>query len=86
MLYSVKLGYCFSTHFDNFVFCDLIPFFVFGLVGITFKNDNEPSSVVTSILYVAVVVCINNVPLMYQVDQTILLLHHNIFCSQQMYR
>ena len=45
--YDVKLGYCFSTHFDNFVFCDLIPFDVFGLVGMNFKKDKCPSSVVT---------------------------------------
>ena len=43
-----------------------IPFFVFGLVGIVFINDNEPSSVVTSILYVAVVVCIINLRTFHQ--------------------
>ena len=47
MLYDVKLGYCFSTHFDNLLFCDLIPLCVFGLVGISFKNDKCPPGVVT---------------------------------------
>ena len=42
MSYDVKLGYCFSTHFDNLLFCDLIPFCVFGLVGISFKKDKCP--------------------------------------------
>ena len=43
----MKLGYSFSTHLDNFVFCDLTPLDVFGLVGIVLRNDNDPSSVVT---------------------------------------
>ena len=47
--YSIKLGYCFSTHFDNFVFCALIPFDVVGLVGMSFKNDKCPAGVVTEI-------------------------------------
>ena len=41
-----KLGYCFSTHFDNLLFCDLHPC-VFGRVGMSFKNDKCPPGVVT---------------------------------------
>ena len=85
MSYDVKLGYCFSTHFDNFVFCDLIPFCVFGLVGISFKKDNWPSSVVTWIWYVAIVVFIKSAIQKCQDCQTILLSHHNIFYSQQIH-
>ena len=51
-----------------------MPLDVVGRVGIVLMNDNMPSSVVTSMTYVAVVVCIKpeiaSAQLLLQTDQS----------------
>jgi hypothetical protein len=49
--------------------CAFRPFDVLGLVGMVLMNDREPSSVITSILYSAVVVCMYSFGYLHSIAQ-----------------